>query len=504
MVRYKKAFWALEVIAKIIIILASFFILTAFMYKLFSALQEESIEQACRASVVTKMNLHDKIENNLIADAVLDENFFPINCKTQDIVVPTDELARRATDEQKKEHLMQQFADDMASCWWMFGNGMFENVLESPTKNAQNCHVCYSIYIKPMLDTEGKPLTFSAIEFKDYLETHAYTPGLLEGGDSLVGSIDTIDFQDQTVTASSRTSRQVTPNRLLASEKHLNDGLADFTDAFAGQEDLKTQIQNDVTTLSGQKVIEQAYIVIPSLAEDVYEERPSLPLELLNDWQVGTPGTHNGMVFIFALNGSDNNGDARTGRLFYATDAGADALFPRALIEHLFDTTAKPYFDQNQPAEGIAAFAKAIHDTILEQGENPKDAYANAGKLIAYQNTYMAYLTGGLSGSKVSTDISSKLTSQGAIIYPKTLETFTPGERYAIIYASQKYSSEALWKDLLILNPASALGTVFALERIYDKNWERTDQIPNMVGVVPHEDLFRGAETLCNIYTEDG
>ena len=476
--RGKKGFWALEEVGKIILILAAFFILAAFMYKLFAILQQESIEQACRASVITRVDVRDAVRNLPISN-----NIFPINCKTQDVVVPTEDLPRRATDQDRRDNVMEALADNMANCWWMFANGMYGSLLTSgDQKNYGACSVCYSVYVEPMVDDNGKPLTIKTSDFQNYLQTHAYKPGLLKGGEATIGGLDVFTFTPQHVAESSRTSRQMTADRLLASQKHLDGGVADFSDIFSNDENTKFAIQGIATTLSNYKVLEEAFIILPSLPEETYTKRSSLPVEILTDWNIGTPGKNNGIAFIFDMN---------SGKLFYASQSGADALLPRAVIKNIFDTSTKEDFDTNNPGAALLAFAQAIQDYIKDDNSAAdKPTFQKAQSLIAFQNTYAAYLTGGVQapiGITYSGSYSG-LESQGAVALSAIGDTIKPGERYAIVFIA------AHW-------PERGFGQAIQWTK---EQFGAAKEQPNMIAVVPHESLFQNNEALCTVNTGDG
>ena len=82
-----------------------------------------------------------------------------------------------------REQIMRQVADKMARCWWMFGEGRYEDILDSANANLfpevlglsdygpNQCFNCYAVLVDQD-EISGGPITGE--EINDYLSKNIY------------------------------------------------------------------------------------------------------------------------------------------------------------------------------------------------------------------------------------------------------------------------------------------------------------------------------------------
>lgn len=151
----------------LVIVLISFFAISAVVFKFFSAdTQDKGAEQACKNSVGLRASTAQSIV--LGGGSLVKGNFrTPLLCKTLDVNIKG-----------KKEEALKTIADKMARCWWQFGEGRLEEVLTGTNlkltifgdKEKNKCFLCYSVLIKDLKDNK-----IDITELSDYLRTHKYS-----------------------------------------------------------------------------------------------------------------------------------------------------------------------------------------------------------------------------------------------------------------------------------------------------------------------------------------
>ncbi|MBD3209346.1 TPM domain-containing protein [Candidatus Woesearchaeota archaeon] len=457
----KQGLWALTVFGKYILALASLIAIVAFMYTLFADIEDQSVEQACRTSIITRGEFKFGVFNKKETASLLKfDNIYPVQCKTQSVIVPVDEPPRTAHASEVQELIMDDVADLMAKCWWMFAQGQYHDILDDPGKDDQLCHVCYSFTIDPDLD-DYEPIDVEE-DFLPFLSTHPYRPGLLQGGNALIGGIDDYEYQPQDVFESTRKTRRLNEERLLNSRAVLRGGVADFSGLFTEDQPSLEKLQQHLSSLAGDGLT-VVYVIVPSLPERTFEDDTDLGFRIIDEWQLGIDDRENAAVFLFSLN---------NGILHYATQFGADAVLPDYILQGLFEPTVGPYMAVKKPKTAILEFSQSLSDLVSEYGEE------NVKQTLLFQRSYVAYITGGKQGA--TSPVAPKDTAKGAIKYDKDdVETIEQGKAYAISYVSTK------WR-----------GCTFLVSFCKSSN-------PNAIGLSTHDSLFsQGA--ICNMYTEDG
>lgn len=436
---HKKAHsFPMEMIIKMLLAVVGFFFIIVLIYKIFTGLQAESIEQACRASVIAKVKFRD------VADATagnIGESFvnraYPVQCITQRKDIP-EKKTRTMGDEEIRDQTLKEIADMTVSCWWMFANGNYHQIFADAGINSNKCHICYKFVINPLDALTQQALTKQ--DLIEYMSTHKYDPGLIRGGGALTAVNAIYEYEPQNVKTSSRESRQITEERLMASSKRLDKGIADFTNTFEGQETKLKTLQDKLIDIYNLK-IEPVIIIIPELPSE-YDERhvedADLAMKLLEDWQIGDSDLNNGMVFLFSLN---------DGVLHYAADIGAHAVLSQGqLEEQVINVVIDEHLQKDTmttPADAIIAFIDELYTTL--KGEN------NILETLELQGTYLAYISGGKVGA---TNSNTLLKAAGTLLVKddfdedeKTGEQDENGERfeprvsYSIAYVSPKWDT---------------------------------------------------------------
>ncbi|OIO62947.1 hypothetical protein AUJ83_01970 [Candidatus Woesearchaeota archaeon CG1_02_33_12] len=118
-----------------------------------------TIEQTCRASILARAKAVLKLE--WFGGTFETTPVVPITCKTKDKTLEGD-----------KEQVLMQISELSARCWWMFLNGEYQNLFDSPRfLNKRMCFPCYTFNIKTHLES---PITPD--EIIQYMATHDYIP----------------------------------------------------------------------------------------------------------------------------------------------------------------------------------------------------------------------------------------------------------------------------------------------------------------------------------------
>ena len=146
----------------LIIVITSFAIVLFLLFRL--NLGETSDKQICYNSVVLKS------KGSLGAK---------LDCKTNYVCISgggkCEEITPTITikvDINNKEEIMKAIADEMADCWWMFGEGKF-NYLGEDFGGKTSCAICSVImFDNKILDLIlEKPFTITYREFYEYLNS---------------------------------------------------------------------------------------------------------------------------------------------------------------------------------------------------------------------------------------------------------------------------------------------------------------------------------------------
>jgi hypothetical protein len=195
----KKAELTTQQIVLLVILIASFAVLLLFLFNL--DLGKESDKELCHNSVITRGN------------ALIPTEAVPLNCKRSYICLSFDGSCEKMTSPEIKEveteqEVYQVLADELAECWWMFGEGKVNYVGKETFENLY-CSLCSQIAFDDSVKEIFPSGNFSYTDLKKYLlETkfegdksyygYLYQVPFVEGKD--YGSIS-LDYQYYALTA---------------------------------------------------------------------------------------------------------------------------------------------------------------------------------------------------------------------------------------------------------------------------------------------------------------
>ncbi len=158
----------------LILMLLAILSLTIIIYAMnqfFTRADQAVDEQACRASILTR------VKSTLKVGGVLELNPFPIVCKTQHKVLEGNE-----------EQVKIQISDLSARCWYMFLNGEYGNIFNKKSLFSDNmCFICYTFNIKDDI----KPITGEKLF--EYMDEHYYITKAGEKGEE-EGVVTYLDY----------------------------------------------------------------------------------------------------------------------------------------------------------------------------------------------------------------------------------------------------------------------------------------------------------------------
>ncbi|MBI2004532.1 hypothetical protein HYS72_03660 [Candidatus Pacearchaeota archaeon] len=151
-------------IVLMVILIASFIVILFFLFRL--GIGEKSEEQLCHNSVLQKASVFSEAPLQCYRDYV---------CITKDgscgELIKPEKIKVKSLDE-----VYGALADEMANCWWMFGEGKINYAGSDLTKN-NYCSICSQIYLDDSLESlegvEDKKL--SKDELYDYLTKNNYS-----------------------------------------------------------------------------------------------------------------------------------------------------------------------------------------------------------------------------------------------------------------------------------------------------------------------------------------
>ena len=175
----------MEFIITTSLVLISFFLIIALFGRFASQTNDLEAELLCQTSIAQRARTALNIDKDISAGSEGLSLF-----KAQVKVIPP---LCRTIDKKvsgSREQVLRQVADSMARCWWMFGEGRYDELLKnvkadflpdvlgfedlSPTlnsKDANQCFNCYTILVNQD-EISGGPI--EANEITDYLRTKTY------------------------------------------------------------------------------------------------------------------------------------------------------------------------------------------------------------------------------------------------------------------------------------------------------------------------------------------
>ncbi len=139
----KKAEITTQQIVLLIILIASFAVILFFILRL--NLGRTSDIEICHNSVVTR------------SSEVIPKESIPLNCKTNYVCFTKDGSCEKMTSPEIKKvktkgEVYESLANEMADCWWMFGEGKLNYVGKDLLANNLYCSICSQIAFDDSLD----------------------------------------------------------------------------------------------------------------------------------------------------------------------------------------------------------------------------------------------------------------------------------------------------------------------------------------------------------------
>ena len=168
----RKAELSTQQIVLIIILITSFAVILFFLLRL--GIGEKSEEQLCHNSVLQKASVFSEA---------------PLQCYREYVCITEDGSCEKLIKPKKikvksLDEVYGNLADEMANCWWMFGEGKVDYVGSDLTKN-NYCSICSQIYFDNSLenleeidsegDSSGEDKKISKDELYDYLAENNYS-----------------------------------------------------------------------------------------------------------------------------------------------------------------------------------------------------------------------------------------------------------------------------------------------------------------------------------------
>lgn len=194
----KKGEITTQQIVLLIILLVSFVVILFLIFRL--NLGKESDSEICHNSVVTKGN------------SALPASATPLKCSRTYVCITKDgSCENMAKPEIKRvktrEEVYNILAEEMADCWWMFGEGKVDYVGKDFFKRDNYCSVCSQIAfdnsLKEIKDEEGNPVftedKINEDEFYNYLSITPVPDKGMNYAEYLYGTNDVVNLRTQTL-----------------------------------------------------------------------------------------------------------------------------------------------------------------------------------------------------------------------------------------------------------------------------------------------------------------
>ena len=168
--RGKKGEMTTQQIVILIVMIASFAVILFFLLKL--DLGQKSEKEICHNSVVTRGN------------SALPSGTYPLNCKRSYVCITADGTCEDMLYpiEKKvktKNETYQVLAEELADCWWVFGEGEV-NYVGKESIPKRHCSICSQVvFDNSVIDKNlfGGQSSFAREELYDYLEKTEYVEG---------------------------------------------------------------------------------------------------------------------------------------------------------------------------------------------------------------------------------------------------------------------------------------------------------------------------------------
>lgn len=189
----KKGELTTQQIIVLVVAIVSFAVILFFLFRL--NLGQTTNEELCHNSVVTR------------GSAVVPSEAVPLNCHRKYLCITEDGTCEGLTRPEIEkvsllDEIYQVLADEMANCWWMFGEGRVNYVGDDLSHN-NYCSVCSQVYFDDSLESIvgeniGKDGLYNFLESNKIDETNSYIEYLF-GGKDVLNSIKKESLEDSGV-----------------------------------------------------------------------------------------------------------------------------------------------------------------------------------------------------------------------------------------------------------------------------------------------------------------
>lgn len=161
-----------EQIVILIVLIASFAVILFFIFRL--NLFSENSDNICHNSVVARGNVA-KLSGTT-------SNSIPLDCERSYICITSDKVCPNMQKPivikvKNKEDVYRALAEEMADCWWMFGEGKI-NYVGADMFDKLYCSICdqivFDVSVKKIFDSNN----FSRDELYDYLVKNNVSSGI--------------------------------------------------------------------------------------------------------------------------------------------------------------------------------------------------------------------------------------------------------------------------------------------------------------------------------------
>ena len=168
-------------IVGIMLTLIAFFLIGGLLLRFTSQTDDKEAELLCQNSIALRAQSAIRVGNL----AGIEAKLVPPLCRTIDKKVSGE-----------REQILRQIAEKMATCWWMFGEGRYEDILDSfgtegllkvlsyEDLGPNQCFNCYTILIDEE-EIEGGPI--EAAEISEFLLKNKYSKANLTYLDYIQG-----------------------------------------------------------------------------------------------------------------------------------------------------------------------------------------------------------------------------------------------------------------------------------------------------------------------------
>lgn len=164
---YKKGELTTQQIVILIILIASFAVILFFLLRL--NLGQQNAQQICHNSVITR------------GSSIVSADAFPLKCQRQYVCLSFDGTCEKMTKPdvikvKTKDDVYKALADQMAECWWMFGEGKVDYVGKDTTPTLY-CSICSQIAFDNSVVPMFNSGTLNRTDLYHYMANNKYSSG---------------------------------------------------------------------------------------------------------------------------------------------------------------------------------------------------------------------------------------------------------------------------------------------------------------------------------------